>query len=161
MWKVSQRNLLGGKDLSTGEVKRLWRKDNPEKEKQYNVNAKERKHQWYLDNIELTKKRSKQWANDNFERRKEISNIHTKKRCRLGRKMLGEKLGYQLRYEQKVHHIDMNDFNNDLKNLHVYENQSEHMLGHGSLNKLVAQLLAKKIIEFQNGKYVLKEGGGA
>ena len=147
--------------ISVGEVKKQWRKNNPEKEKQYNENAKEIKHQWYLDNVELTKERSKQWVKDNIGRRREISSIYIKKRCRLGRKMLGEKLGCQLRYEQKVHHIDMNDFNNDLKNLYIYESQSEHMRGHGSLNKLVAKLLAKEIIEFQNGKYVLKEEGGA
>ena len=147
--------------ISDDEVRKLWRKNNPEKEKQYNENAKGRKHQWYLDNMEITKERANQWAKDHFKRRREISNKHMKKRCRLGRKMLGEKLGYQLRYEQKVHHVDMNDFNNDLENLYVYESQSEHMLGHGSLNRLVAELLVKKIIEFQDGKYVLKEGGGA
>lgn len=46
--------------LNRKEYKKQWRKDNPEKEKQYNINAKEREHKWYEDNKKRILKQSKQ-----------------------------------------------------------------------------------------------------
>jgi len=66
-------------------------------------------------------------------------------------------MGRQLEDGQVVHHIDMDKFNNEPENLYIYDNDSEHQLGHGSLNRLVKHLLKEKIITFQNKLYCINE----
>lgn len=54
-----------------------------------------------------------------------------------------------------IHHIDMDKHNNSIDNLYLCNNK-EHLEIHRSLEKIVRTLIDRNIIEFQNGKYILK-----
>lgn len=54
-----------------------------------------------------------------------------------------------------IHHIDMDKHNNSIDNLYLCNNK-EHARTHRSLEKIVRDLIERDIIEFQNGKYILK-----
>lgn len=54
-----------------------------------------------------------------------------------------------------IHHIDMDKHNNSIDNLYLCNNK-EHLEIHRSLDKIVRTLINRNIIEFQNGKYILK-----
>lgn len=54
-----------------------------------------------------------------------------------------------------IHHIDMDKHNNSIDNLYLCNNK-EHAQTHRSLEKIVRDLIERDIIEFQNGKYILK-----
>jgi len=64
-----------------------------------------------------------------------------------------KKLGRKLKEGETVHHIDMNSSNNRVENIYIYDNQSEHAKGHGSLNQLVPILLERSIVKFKDGRY--------
>ena len=68
-------------------------------------------------------------------------------------------LGRKLKRTEIVHHIDCNKKNNNLENLHVFKNISNHMATHHSLNALIPKLLSNEIIKFDRniGKYVFKK----
>ena len=55
-----------------------------------------------------------------------------------------------------VHHIDMNKTNNNIENLWLCS-QSTHTMAHGSMNIAVAELIKRGLVEFNAGKYQLKE----
>lgn len=63
-------------------------------------------------------------------------------------------LGRKLLATERVHHIDMNKLNNELDNLYIYSDESQHQKGHKGLEKLVPTLLKNKIIRFVGGEYV-------
>lgn len=73
------------------------------------------------------------------------------------RKVVEEKLGRKLKEGEHVHHIDMDNTNNDLGNLYVYKSNSGHGNGHASINKLIASLLKDNILEFKDGIYYRKK----
>lgn len=77
----------------------------------------------------------------------------------LYRYLMEQKLGRELRTNEHVHHIDMNRNNNDIENLWLYGNPSEHIKGHHSVEKLVSELMGKSIIKFVKGKYILRGKG--
>lgn len=52
-----------------------------------------------------------------------------------------------------IHHIDFNRQNNDISNLYLYKNRSEHTKMHGNVFKLISDLLKMKIIKFEDGNY--------
>lgn len=70
---------------------------------------------------------------------------------------LGTILRHRLEDGETIHHIDMDKSNNDPENLYIYKNRSEHIKGHGSLNKLVEHLLKNKIATFKDGQYRIDE----
>jgi len=53
------------------------------------------------------------------------------------------------------HHIDCNHYNEQKSNL-IYLIHSRHMKAHGSLNKLVAELLNRKVIKFDKKEGIYK-----
>jgi len=65
----------------------------------------------------------------------------------------------KLTFEETVHHKDLNKENNNLENLYLFKNRTDHGLCHGSLNKLVENLLKKDIIQFDEntGNYKFSE----
>ena len=73
----------------------------------------------------------------------------------LHRLIMEKKLKRKLLPTERVHHIDMNNKNNNLDNLYLYNNESNHQKGHHTLSKLVSYLLLKGIIKFKEGKYIL------
>ncbi|MBA7636617.1 hypothetical protein ES703_44238 [subsurface metagenome] len=84
------------------------------------------------------------------------------RRVRLPRYLMEQKLGRKLKTEETVHHRDMDVHNNpiDCSNFYLYPNESKHMKGHHSLEKLVPVLVGQGIIEFVDGKYILGKGTG-
>jgi len=60
------------------EYNRQWQKDNPKKIKQYNDNAKEYKHQWYLYNHKRQLDLHKKWRKDNPDYIKKYSKKYYK-----------------------------------------------------------------------------------
>jgi hypothetical protein len=69
------------------------------------------------------------------------------------RKVTGAKPG------QIVHHIDLDPTNNDIGNLHVYDDAAGHGRGHRSLEKVAASLVRSGTVVFDrlSGKYRLAE----
>jgi len=74
------------------------------------------------------------------------------------RKAASEKMGRELRMFEAVHHIDLNNKNNKLENLHVYKNASEHQKGHASLEMCALEFfkMGKIIFNEKTGLYELK-----
>lgn len=64
-------------------------------------------------------------------------------------------LNRPLKRGEIVHHINFIRNDNRLKNLYLFKNNSEHLKSSKSLFKLVAELLKRKIIKFNNGAYKL------
>ena len=54
----------------------------------------------------------------------------------------------KLHSHERVHHIDCDQYNNDPQDLHLCCSHSHHMKCHGSLNRLVKELLASGAIQF-------------
>jgi hypothetical protein len=77
------------------------------------------------------------------------------RRISLNRYLMEKRIGRHLKPAESVHHIDMDKENNetDCLNYYLYPNESEHMKGHHSLEKLVSSLLKDRIIKFKDGKY--------
>jgi hypothetical protein len=61
-----------------------------------------------------------------------------------------------LKRSEIVHHIDFNRKNNDIKNLYLYKNHSDHHKSHSSVYKLMPPLLKMGIVVFKNGEYIIK-----
>ena len=60
---------------------------------------------------------------------------------------------------QIVHHIDLNSGNNDIGNLHVFNNAAGHAKAHRSLEKVAASLVHSGFVVFDRsiGEYQLSE----
>ncbi|WP_375710126.1 HNH endonuclease [Leuconostoc citreum] len=71
------------------------------------------------------------------------------------RRIVEKNIGRKLKHEEIVHHIDFNKQNNDIENLHVFKNTSEHIKCHRGVAKVLSELLARNIIEFNasTGEY--------
>lgn len=68
-------------------------------------------------------------------------------------------LGRYLKKEEVIHHIDENRTNNNIENLYLCKNISNHQKVHSSFYKLMPILLKLKIIIFKNGEYMLNKKG--
>ncbi len=56
-----------------------------------------------------------------------------KRNHHLARKRMEEHLKRKLKKTEKVHHIDFNETNNNIDNLHLFENQKAHMNYHWNI----------------------------
>lgn len=56
--------------------------------------------------------------------------------------------------DEVLHHIDLDKHNNNFNNLFLC-NHKEHIKIHRSLEKLIPELLKRKIIKFENGEYII------
>ncbi len=65
--------------------------------------------------------------------------------------------GKYLKSESQVHHINLNFQDNRIENLWVFENVKEHKKATRSLYNLVENLLSRKLLLFDNGKYYIKK----
>jgi len=76
-------------------------------------------------------------------------------RKKLSRYLMERKINRELLPLETIHHIDLDIQNNpeDCSNYYLYPDNSSHIKGHRSLDKLVPFLLKKKIIIFMNGIY--------
>lgn len=76
---------------------------------------------------------------------------------------MSESLGRPLIKGEIIHHIDFCRDNNELSNLWLCDRKSHKQI-EVSLHSLVKELLARGIIQFQDGRYTMKEtceaGGG-
>ena len=64
--------------------------------------------------------------------------------------------GKYLKSSCSIHHINLDPKYNQLDNLWIYENESNHQVIQSSLPNFVDDLLKAKIIIFKNGKYKIK-----
>ena len=128
------------------EYMKQWRKDNPEK-------SKATSKRYYDNHREELVERARKWLKNHPEKLKEIYKQYHENHPAIYRKIMEEKLGRKLKEGEQVHHIDMDDTNNNPENLYVYDNGSGHTKGHKSLERLVINLLQKNIIEFKDGIY--------
>ena len=71
------------------------------------------------------------------------------------RRVVEKNIGRKLKHEEIVHHIDFNKQNNDIRNLHIFKNTSEHIKCHRGVTKVLSELLDKNIIKFNTstGEY--------
>ena len=81
------------------------------------------------------------------------------RRISLHRYLMELSIGRILLSTEQVHHIDMDNTNNNFGNFYLYENARKHTQGHKSIEKLVKGLLKDKIIGFGKGKYFRKVKG--
>jgi len=70
------------------------------------------------------------------------------------RYLMEKKLGRELTSHEIVHHIDMDNQNNDISNLYLCSGIADHMKTHKSIEELVKEFLEDRIITFMDGKYV-------
>jgi hypothetical protein len=66
-----------------------------------------------------------------------------------------KKIGRTPKKTEPIHHIDLDRMNYKIKNLHLCKNNSEHQQLHSSLDKVVSQLIKKRVIKFSNSQYHL------
>jgi len=64
-----------------------------------------------------------------------------------------KKYGRSISKTEVIHHIDLDRLNNNPDNLLLLQNNREHQLLHGSLDKVVSGLIKKGVIKFKKGKY--------
>lgn len=69
--------------------------------------------------------------------------------------ILEKELGRYIKKEEPIHHVDLDRLNNEITNLYLCKNNSEHQQLHSSLDKVVAKLIKNKTIKFKSGKYYL------
>jgi len=117
--------------------------------------AREYLKKWYKKNHKRALATNKLYREKNRKKLCESEKIRNRKRTPYI-VIAQERIGRELRNNEGVHHIDMNNKNNNPENLYIYENNSKHQKIHGSLNRLVAELLENNIIEFKNDKYWIK-----
>ncbi len=72
------------------------------------------------------------------------------------REVMSKKLGRKLKSYEIIHHIDMDKNNNKIGNLYLFSETKEHTQCHWSINKLIKNLLKRKIIVFNKGIYKIK-----
>lgn len=71
-----------------------------------------------------------------------------------------KKIGRSINKNERVHHINCIKNDNRSENLFVCENDKEHFLIHGSLNKCVAKLIDIGVLYFDVSKKVYKVRNG-
>jgi hypothetical protein len=69
------------------------------------------------------------------------------------RKIYEDYIGRKLLKDEVVHHIDFNRTNNNIENLYLYNNKSEHTRQHCNHRRLLKQLQDNEIIKFKDGVY--------
>lgn len=104
----------------------------------------------YKSNPEGTRKRKHGSESDSYILTKRPNHPHAD---RVGyvpehRLIVEEALGRHLKKSEKVHHINCRKDDNRIENLFVCANSSDHNAVHASLNKCVAQLIEKGVLEF-------------
>ena len=65
-------------------------------------------------------------------------------------------IGRLLFEDERVHHINMIADDNNISNLYLCENNSEHAVAHATLNKCVKRLLESGVITFEDGGYLCR-----
>lgn len=75
----------------------------------------------------------------------------------LHRLIMEKQIGRELLPTERIHHVDMDKFNNSLNNLYLFYDESEHQRGHKSLERLTSSLIKDEIIKFCDGRYILNE----
>lgn len=68
------------------------------------------------------------------------------------RYVVEKNIGRYLENHEIVHHINMDKTDNCFENLHVFKNNTEHFLSHGSLNKCVKSLIEIGVIFFDKNQ---------
>lgn len=63
-------------------------------------------------------------------------------------KLVENKIGRPLANGETVHHINMDSYDHDINNLHLFHNRSDHRRAHTSINRLVKGLLEQGHIVF-------------
>jgi len=66
-------------------------------------------------------------------------------------------IGRVLNHDEYVHHIDMDNSNNDISNLFIAK-RGEHRRTHASFNRLCKELLNMKVVKFNKKKGVYELG---
>lgn len=101
------------------------------------------------------KRRSNSNPGFRIRHRPERRRLKNGKRIALHRYIMEQHLKRSLNESETVHHIDCDSYNNEIDNLFLFSNESEHIKGHHSLEPLVKFLISKEIIIFRNGRYHL------
>ena len=73
------------------------------------------------------------------------------------RNIMEKKLNRKLRKGEVVHHIDHDKQNDNIENLHLCKNPSEHHKIHGQFNKIIPELFKLGIVIFEEGKYKIND----
>lgn len=55
--------------------------------------------------------------------------------------------------KEVIHHIDLDKKNNNIENLHLFNDDKEHAVCHRSMETLIKPLLERNIIKFEDGVY--------
>jgi transposase-like protein len=69
--------------------------------------------------------------------------------------IMEEKIGRHLKEDEIVHHIDGNQLNNNINNLYLCKNKSEHSKLHQELHRIALKLVQQNKIKFHKGHYFL------
>lgn len=68
-------------------------------------------------------------------------------------KIMSKHIKRSLLLGEIIHHIDLDKTNNNINNLYLCKNRSEHAKIHWSVNKLVKYFIKNKILQFKGGNY--------
>jgi len=69
--------------------------------------------------------------------------------------ILEKYIGRMISKKEPIHHIDFNRQNNEIKNLYLCKNNSEHQNVYKSLHKVVGILVNNGVIKFKKGEYYI------
>jgi hypothetical protein len=72
------------------------------------------------------------------------------------RYVIEQSIKRRLKTEETVHHKNLDKENNNIENLYLFKNKTDHGICHGSLNRLVKILLSENIIKFDKNEGIYK-----
>ena len=95
------------------------------------------------------KRTNKGWSIDSYGRKQiRINGRYVAEH----RKIIEDNLGRRLLRKEQIHHINCDKTDNRIENLHLFNNASEHLNSHRSIEKLIKELMERNIIRFNCDK---------
>ncbi len=154
--KSRKRNNSDGKDRCKDCARALYTGElNPSKRQEVREKIS-KAHLGKSKNIQLHNLQFKKLSNAGYYL---IYDENKKKYIEEHRVLVQNAIGRELLQIEKIHHVDGNKINNNLKNLYLCENESVHQKIHNNLESVSFELVKKGLVVFNkdNGSYEISK----